>query len=389
LKEELDVKSLREKDPSNLDSTLMEPLSAGESEVLSEGVFKRLIALERKRTERSKDPFLLMLLEAGDSPSSETREALLDRVASALLSTGRETDVIGWYKDRTTVGVMYLGLAIIDRDSILNSILNRVKAVLKKELPSEQFKQITISFHFFPDEWDQSKPGSPIDLALYPDIAEPKKDKRVMLAFKRLIDIVGSAAALLVCLPLLWLIALAIKATSKGPVLFSQTRVGQYGKRFIVLKFRTMYTDIDRSIHKKFVTTLIADKEQSEPSVQNGKPIYKLTNDKRITKIGSFLRRTSLDELPQFFNVLRGEMSLVGPRPAVRYEVAAYQTWHRRRVLEFKPGITGLWQVEGRSKVKFDDMVRMDLHYATSWSIWLDLKLLLRTPLAVLKGTGH
>jgi lipopolysaccharide/colanic/teichoic acid biosynthesis glycosyltransferase len=210
-----------------------------------------------------------------------------------------------------------------------------------------------------------------------------------MLAFKRLIDIVGSAAALLVCLPLLWLIALAIKATSKGPVLFSQTRVGQYGKRFIVLKFRTMYTDIDRSIHKKFVTTLIADKEQSEPSIQNGKPIYKLTNDKRITKIGSFLRRTSLDELPQFFNVLRGEMSLVGPRPAVRYEVAAYQTWHRRRVLEFKPGITGLWQVEGRSKVKFDDMVRMDLHYATSWSIWLDLKLLLRTPLAVLKGTGH
>jgi lipopolysaccharide/colanic/teichoic acid biosynthesis glycosyltransferase len=210
-----------------------------------------------------------------------------------------------------------------------------------------------------------------------------------MLAFKRLIDIVGSAAALLVCLPLLWLIALAIKATSKGPVLFSQTRVGQYGKRFIVLKFRTMYTDIDRSIHKKFVTTLIADKEQSEPSIQNGKPIYKLTNDKRITKIGSFLRRTSLDELPQFFNVLRGEMSLVGPRPAVRYEVAAYQTWHRRRVLEFKPGITGLWQVEGRSKVKFDDMVRMDLRYATSWSIWLDLKLLLRTPLAVLKGTGH
>jgi lipopolysaccharide/colanic/teichoic acid biosynthesis glycosyltransferase len=224
---------------------------------------------------------------------------------------------------------------------------------------------------------------------LYPELAELGKHRRFKLAMKRIIDIVGSAAALLVCLPLLWLIAFAIKATSKGPVLFSQTRVGQYGKRFIVLKFRTMYTDIDRSVHKKFVTTLIADKQEKDPSVENGERIYKLTNDKRITQIGSFLRRTSLDELPQFFNVLRGEMSLVGPRPAVRYEVAAYQTWHRRRVLEFKPGITGLWQVEGRSKVKFDDMVRMDLRYATSWSIWLDLKLLLLTPLAVIKGTGH
>jgi lipopolysaccharide/colanic/teichoic acid biosynthesis glycosyltransferase len=367
----------------------MESLSAGESEVLSEGVFKRLIALERKRSERSKEPFLLMLMEAVDSPSSETREEILNHIASALLSAARETDLIGWYKDRTTVGVMYLGLAIIDKESILNSILFRVKAVLKEALAFEQYKQITISFHFFPDEWDQSKPGSPVDLVLYPELAELGKHRRFKLAMKRIIDIVGSAAALLVCLPLLWLIAFAIKATSKGPVLFSQTRVGQYGKRFIVLKFRTMYTDIDRSVHKKFVTTLIADKQEKDPSVENGERIYKLTNDKRITQIGSFLRRTSLDELPQFFNVLRGEMSLVGPRPAVRYEVAAYQTWHRRRVLEFKPGITGLWQVEGRSKVKFDDMVRMDLRYATSWSIWLDLKLLLLTPLAVIKGTGH
>jgi lipopolysaccharide/colanic/teichoic acid biosynthesis glycosyltransferase len=188
---------------------------------------------------------------------------------------------------------------------------------------------------------------------------------------------------------LLWIIGLSIKATSRGPVLFSQTRVGQYGARFILLKFRTMYFDIDRSVHKKFVTTLIADKEESEPSVENGERVYKLTNDKRITPVGRFLRRTSLDELPQFVNVLKGEMSLVGPRPAVRYEVAAYQTWHRRRVLEFKPGITGLWQVSGRSKVKFDDMVRMDLRYATSWSLWLDLKILALTPLAVLQGTGH
>jgi lipopolysaccharide/colanic/teichoic acid biosynthesis glycosyltransferase len=383
------VKPLRAKDTSRPDGIPIDSLSAGESEVLSEGVFKRMIALERMRTERSKEPFLLMLLEAGDNQPADTTGTILDRVASALLSTGRETDVVGWYKDRTTLGVMFIGLAIIDKSSIINSILSRVKAMLKKELVFEQFKQVTISFHFFPDEWDQSKPGRPIDLVLYPELAEPGKTRRFRLAIKRLIDILGSASALLVCLPLLWIIGLSIKATSKGPVLFSQTRVGQYGARFILLKFRTMYVDIDRSVHKKFVTTLIADKEESEPSSENGERVYKLTNDKRITPVGRFLRRTSLDELPQFVNVLRGEMSLVGPRPAVRYEVAAYQTWHRRRVLEFKPGITGLWQVSGRSKVKFDDMVRMDLRYATSWSLWLDFKILALTPIAVIRGTGY
>ena len=116
--------------------------------------------------------------------------------------------------------------------------------------------------------------------------------------------------------------------------------------------------------------------------------VYKITNDKRVTPIGKFLRRTSLDELPQFINVLRGEMSLVGPRPAIPYELAVYKTWHRRRVLEVKPGITGLWQVTGRSRVKFDDMVRLDLRYATSWSPWLDFKILMRTPMAVIKGSG-
>ena len=118
----------------------------------------------------------------------------------------------------------------------------------------------------------------------------------------------------------------------------------------------------------------------------SGEGVYKLVNDSRITPLGRFLRRTSLDELPQFLNVLRGDMSLVGPRPPIPYEVAAYQTWHRRRVLQVKPGITGLWQVTGRSKVSFDEMVRLDLQYANFWSLWLDFKILMRTPAAVIKG---
>jgi len=149
-----------------------------------------------------------------------------------------------------------------------------------------------------------------------------------------------------------------------------------------------MHIGNDRSIHRDFVTKLIASEEVSEAASGETQAVYKLTNDKRVTRVGKFLRRTSLDELPQFFNVLKGDMSLVGPRPSVPYELEAYQTWHRRRVLDFKPGITGLWQVNGRSRVRFDEMVRLDLRYASTWSLWLDFKILLRTPGAVIAGTG-
>jgi lipopolysaccharide/colanic/teichoic acid biosynthesis glycosyltransferase len=217
-------------------------------------------------------------------------------------------------------------------------------------------------------------------------------------------DVTGSLFALLLLSPIILVIAAAVKLTSKGPIFFKQPRVGQYGKPFTFLKFRSMYHNNDASVHREYVTKLIAGKAQVHPlntngngngngngdgnGNGNGNGVYKLTNDSRITAIGTFLRRSSLDELPQFINVLRGEMSLVGPRPAIPYEVAAYQTWHRRRVLEVKPGITGLWQVNGRSSVKFDEMVRLDLRYARSWSPLVDIKILLRTPRAVLMGSG-
>jgi lipopolysaccharide/colanic/teichoic acid biosynthesis glycosyltransferase len=147
-----------------------------------------------------------------------------------------------------------------------------------------------------------------------------------------------------------------------------------------------MHMGNDPSVHKEYVTRLINGVAEQKPSSGNGQGVYKLVNDQRITRVGKFLRKSSLDELPQLLNVLRGEMSLVGPRPSIPYEVAAYQTWHRRRVLEVKPGMTGLWQVNGRNRIKFDEMVRLDLQYAKQWSPWLDLKILLHTPSAVLKG---
>ena len=200
-------------------------------------------------------------------------------------------------------------------------------------------------------------------------------------------DIIGSAVLLVLASPVLTVVAVAIKLTSKGPVIFQQDRLGQFGARFKCMKFRTMYTDNDPKIHEEYTQRFIAGGADGETA--SGKPtVYKITNDPRVTPIGRFLRKSSLDEFPQLWNVLSGEMSLVGPRPPVPYEYAVYDIWHRRRVLETKPGVTGLWQVSGRSRTSFDDMVRLDLRYSQSWSLWLDLKILVATPRAVLGGEG-
>jgi lipopolysaccharide/colanic/teichoic acid biosynthesis glycosyltransferase len=281
---------------------------------------------------------------------------------------------------------MFTGLTVKDKSAVLSTILNRVSAALRDELPSDQFSQISLSFHFFPDEWDHENSGRPSNPVLYPDLQSATSRQRSLLVIKRAMDIAGSAVLVVLCAPLLLIIALAVKLSSRGPVLFRQDRVGQYGRRFTFLKFRSMRADNDPSVHKEYVTKLIAGQAERMPSRAAGEGVYKLAQDTRITRIGRFLRKTSLDELPQLLNVLRGDMSLVGPRPPIPYELAAYQTWHRRRLLEVKPGITGLWQVTGRSRVKFDDMVRLDLRYAMSWSPWLDVKILARTPGAVIKG---
>ncbi len=154
----------------------------------------------------------------------------------------------------------------------------------------------------------------------------------------------------------------------------------------MLYKFRSMHANNDSAIHQEFVKKLIAGEAIA---AETGEPVsYKIKNDPRVTFIGRFLRATSLDELPQLYNVLLGDMSLVGPRPPLAYEVESYEAWHRPRIVEVKPGITGLWQVKGRSKTTFDGMVRMDLEYIHNWSFWLDVKLLLKTPAAVVTTKG-
>ena len=210
---------------------------------------------------------------------------------------------------------------------------------------------------------------------------------------KRALDIFVGMAALLFFAPLFVVIAIAIKLSSKGPVLFRQERYGRHHTPFTFYKFRSMYADSDQAVHKAYVSRLIAGRPESGNGTGNGTAagektrIFKITGDTRVTPMGRLLRRTSLDELPQLWNVLSGEMSLVGPRPCIKYELEQYADWHTLR-LDVKPGMTGLWQVTARNTVGFDEMVKLDLAYVRQRSLWLDIKILLRTPLAVISGSG-
>jgi len=356
-------------------------------EVATEEVFRRMISLERKRSERTQRPFVLLLMDTGSTqPTEKTGRILLD-ILSGLCTATRETDVMGWYEMNSVVGVMFTDITT-GNDFVLGTVLGRISDVLRQRLTSEQFSQIKFSFHVFPEDWDPNNPKRQSDPTLYPDLNRRDGTNRVGRTIKRGMDIVGGLLLLALFSPLFFVIAAAIKLTSKGPVLFRQQRIGEHGIPFTFLKFRSMYINNDSSQHKEYVRQLIAGQALKCPTNGMGEGVFKLTSDSRITAVGSFLRRTSLDELPQFINVLRGEMSLVGPRPPLAYEVESYATWHRRRLLEAKPGITGLWQVYGRSRVGFDDMVRLDLRYARNCSPWLDLKILLQTPKAVIEGNG-
>lgn len=356
--------------------------------ILSQELFARTLFVERKRTERSGRSFVLMLLEstrllkAGDDSQS------LSKVLDALSRSSRDTDTRGWYKTGTTLGVIFTELgADVEGNAVAAALLGKVTKALSDTLAISDINEIRLSFHVFPDDWAKSGPHDPPDSGYYDDLVHQNTPRRLHRLAKRAMDISGSLCALLFGLPLFLCIAVAIKLTSPGPVLFCQPRLGQYGRKFNFLKFRSMRANNDATIHQEFVKSFIVSGSNGSAAATAPAP-YKIAADPRITPIGHFLRRTSLDELPQFLNVLLGDMSLVGPRPPLPYEVEVYRIWHRTRLLAAKPGITGIWQVAGRSRVKFDDMVRMDLQYATTWTLWLDIKILFQTPRAVFSANG-
>jgi len=214
-------------------------------------------------------------------------------------------------------------------------------------------------------------------------------------ATKRMFDVAAASTFLIILSPLILLITLLVKTTSRGPVLFHQTRVGLHGRNFTMFKFRSMRINNDPAIHQHYVADWIlgatgsTEPEDIERGLDtNGSKRYKITSDPRITRIGRVIRATSLDELPQLLNVIRGDMSLVGPRPPLPYEVERYTTWHRRR-LDVLPGITGLWQVSGRNRLSFEEMIQLDVEYIEEWALTTDLKIVWKTLPALFMNKGY
>lgn len=354
--------------------------------ILPENLFLGILCLERKRAERSNKKLLLLIIDAEEAIKNGSSAEVLRVIIRSANAARRETDLAGWYKHGAVLAILFTEFGSLENATTVDTLLDRIRRELAHGLAPESFRQVHVSVHIFADQDKGQGLNGSENPAFYPDLLRSDDSKKAAIVLKRVMDVVGSAAAIGLLLPIFAVIAIAIKLTSEGPVFFKQDRVGLFGKPFGFLKFRSMHAKNDPKIHQDFMKRMIGG--ECSGIQENQKPLYKMTDDPRVTRIGRILRRTSLDELPQFINVLRGEMSLVGPRPPIPYEYQEYGIWHRRRVLEIKPGITGLWQVKGRSRVCFDDMVRLDLQYARSWSLWLDIRILLKTPAAVVMGDG-
>jgi exopolysaccharide biosynthesis polyprenyl glycosylphosphotransferase len=345
-------------------------------DVLPRHYFLRQLEREKRRADRSQAPLSMVLFRLDgtrdDSPGD------VNRLLGVLCRSKRETDVVGYLSDdRIAVllpdtdaqGTLVLTRKVIEHTGELG--LSTVSATY----PDRVFEDLKAENHavhnanpFFVEGLAGAEAGS--------------------YRLKRSLDIVGAIAALLLLSPLMLVIAAAVAASSPGPVIFRQVRLGKRGVPFTFYKFRSMYCHADDQVHREYVAKLINGNLEEINQGEATKPLYKMQDDPRITRVGRLLRKTSVDELPQLFNVLKGDMSLVGPRPPLPYEAEKYQSWHLRRVLEIKPGITGLWQVNGRSKTSFDEMVRLDLRYVRTCSLALDLGILLKTVKVVLQGDG-
>lgn len=351
--------------------------------VLDEALFRGALVRERRRADRSNQPFALMLLTV--TAQADARPATWAAAIEALTISKRETDVLGWFSAGAVLGVILPEISSPD-SAVVGRIESRVRRQIAARLNASAASSVSIQLCVHPELANEEVyPLASLD-PLLEDLRRRQPRTTAYSVVKRAVDVAGGAALLVLFAPLFLLIAILIKLGSKGPVFYKQPRIGQMAKPFTMLKFRTMYLNVDHELHREFVTRFIKSSVLVKEPIKDAP--FKIAHDPRVTPIGRILRKTSLDELPQFLNVLWGEMSLVGPRPPLPYEVEQYQSWHRRRILEVKPGITGLWQVTGRSRTTFDEMVRLDLRYARTCSIWTDIKILLATPRAVISGKG-
>jgi lipopolysaccharide/colanic/teichoic acid biosynthesis glycosyltransferase len=332
--------------------------------LLTRAEFLRIVQREKRRTDRSHSALSLVLLEVDPAQAGSGSAAL-----SSLQAMVRETDYTATIDDGS-VAVLLPDTGEAGLDSFLAKVaverLPHVLSVVGATYPDASFERLVAERMGTPRS-RHALDHEPAGITAQPGYPS-----------KRALDVVGSLAALVLLSPLFLVVALLIKLTSPGPVIFRQQRIGQGGVPFTFYKFRSMRVDNDDRVHREFVASLI-DGKPTSGEVAGDKGQFKMKADPRVTPIGRFIRKTSIDEIPQFWNVLKGDMSLVGPRPPVPYEADRYKAWHRRRIFDLKPGLTGIWQVEGRSRVSFDDMVRMDLRYLRQNSLVFDLKILLKT----------
>jgi lipopolysaccharide/colanic/teichoic acid biosynthesis glycosyltransferase len=345
--------------------------------VIAHELFRDILTRERKRADRFDQPFVLLLVEMNTVAQSSNAAcdvaqqpfSVSTNVIEALTVAVGETAVLGWFVRGTVLGAIVPGICGSGSETL-------VRRELAWRLDAASVARLSIRSHVYSPNSTQPEESQPW----------PARHVPAHYGMKRGLDLAGSLTLLLILSPVFLLISVLLKLTSPGPILFRQARLGQRGKPFTMLKFRTMRVNADHALHHEFVTSFIRSSAQLDPAGR--KALFKLTNDPHVTPLGRMLRKSSLDELPQLWNALRGDMSLVGPRPPLAYEVEQYRPWHWRRVLDAKPGVTGLWQVSGRSRTTFDEMVRLDLQYVRTCSLWTDIKILLATPRAVISGEG-
>jgi len=345
-------------------------------DILHKSEFLNRLRGEKRRADRSNLPLSIALLSFDKEVVNDHQR--IEGLMNLVHKNTRDTDIKGWI-DHDVIGLILpdTNEKGVQRcvEKILHSNGNIPYSVTTGTYPDDLFNKLLNE--------ERSQPNLfPLDLD---DSVKPRKFQDVL---KRVMDIIGAIVGLLLFSPFMLVTAIAIKADSPGPIIFKQLRIGRKGNRFSFYKFRSMYFNGDDHLHREYVTNLIKGDLKEINQGDEEAPLYKIKSDPRVTPVGKIIRKTSIDELPQFFNVLKGEMSLVGPRPPLPYEVEKYETWHLRRILEVKPGITGLWQVDGRSTTSFDDMVRLDVRYARNWSLWLDAKILLKTVRAVIHSKG-
>lgn len=353
--------------------------------IYGEKEFMRVLARERARAERSDHHFSLVVFETrcGKQPHSNAQTHLLDELHARM----RTTDEAGWLRQNRIGAILHNATAQngwLFAKNIQMSLLADGTQLLCSvySYPPQQQNGTTSTGDTPEKQVAETTTGQQLNRDCPVEDFQPNYAKK-MTRKKRCLDLLGSLLGLIILSPLFILLWCLIKTVSPGPVIYKQTRIGLGGRPFTFLKFRTMAINANTNNHREYLSSLI----NGNKGEQNCAPaMTKLDdNDKNIIIFGKLIRKTYLDELPQLINVLRGDMSLIGPRPPIPYEVAEYQLWHTGR-FDMTPGMTGLWQVSGKNRLTFDQMVRLDIQYIRKQSLWMDLKILTLTPWVIASG---